>query len=98
MVRRLLPLVLLAACTGEPAEPWQRADRTPPTAGETFMCHDEARRQAGARYPDAPPREARGLPRIEDQRRFPAEIKFFEQCMTRQGFVRVAAPPAHPAS
>jgi hypothetical protein len=93
----LLAVLALASCAGQQAEPWQRPDRTPPTASETFYCHDEAQRQAGVRYPGQPPREQRGLPRIEDQREFPAEIRFFEQCMTRRGFVRASAPLAAPA-
>jgi hypothetical protein len=96
--RAWLALLVVAGCATGSADRWQRSDdRTPPTASETFYCHDEAQRQAGVRYPGQPPREQRGLPRIEDQREFPAEIRFFEQCMTRQGFVRASAPLAAPA-
>lgn len=89
----LLPLALLAvaACTGR-AEPWMAVDGAPPKVSEVAYCHDEGRRQATARYPDQPPREDRGLPRISDERKFPAEIRFYEQCMTRLGYVRVATP------
>lgn len=93
---RLLPFVLLplvlASCDGRRAEPWERPDHTPPTSAEVFYCHQEAHRQALARYPDRPANEQRNLPAIEDDRRFPAEIRFYEQCMTRQSFVRVVAP------
>lgn len=91
---RLLPLAVLAlaACTGRPAAPWERADGARPNASEVAYCHDEARRQASARYPAQPPREDRGLPRISDEREFPAEIRFYEQCMTRLGYGRVSAP------
>jgi hypothetical protein len=91
---RLVSLAVLAvaACTGQTAEPWEGPDRAPPKASEVGYCHDEARRQASVRYPAQPPREERGLPRISDQREFPAEIRFFEQCMKRLGYMRVAAP------
>ena len=87
-------LLGLAACTAPAGgDRWERpADRTLPTASESIYCRDEARRQAAVRYPDQPPREQRGLPRLEDQRRFPAEIQFYDQCMRRAGFVRVPAP------
>src|SRR5690349_9668160 len=95
-IPRLVSLAVLAVagCAGQPAEPWEGPDRTPPKASEVGYCHDEARRQASVRYPPQPPREERGLPRISDQREFPAEIRFYEQCMTRLGYVRVAAPNA----
>jgi hypothetical protein len=95
-VHRLLPFVLLAlaACSGQPPEPWVRADHTPPTAGEASFCREEGRRQAGTLYPSQAPNDARGLPRTTDERNFPAEIRFYEQCMTRQGFVRASAAPA----
>jgi hypothetical protein len=31
---------------------------------------------------------------MPDDRRFPAEIRFYEQCMTRLGYVRASAAPA----
>jgi hypothetical protein len=40
------------------------------------------------RYPDQIRRDASGVVRIEDERRFPAHVGFFEQCMRRKGFVR----------
>ncbi len=91
---RLVPLVLLvAACAMPPGERWERpADHALPSVSESGYCRDEARRQALMRYPDQPPREERGLPRIEDEHKFPAELRFYEQCMTRSGFVRVSAP------
>jgi hypothetical protein len=95
---RLLPfalIVLVAACAGQPAEPWEKPDHTPPTVAETSFCHQEARRQAGSLYPDQAPNGAVGTPHISDERRFPAEVSFYEQCMTRSGFARVAQPPAH---
>ena len=94
MLERLLPLLLLAACAATPpGDRWERpADHTQPTASESGYCRDEGRRQAAVRYPDQPPREERGLPRMDDQRRFPAEIQFYEQCMRRSGFLRVSAP------
>ena len=96
---RLLPVAVLllglqlAACSGQPAaEPWEKPDHTPPTATDTSYCRDEARRQAHILYPSQPASESRGLPRTTDQRNFPAEIRFYEQCMTRLGYVRAAAP------
>src|SRR5690348_15628100 len=99
---RLMPFAVLVlglqlgACTNPPsaAEPWQRPDGTPPTATDTSYCRDEARRQANILYPAQPASDARGLPRVTDQRNFPAEIRFYEQCMTRRGYVRAAAPAA----
>lgn len=93
-VVRLLPLVLMAvaACADRPAEPWEGPGHTPPKVSEVAYCHDEGRRQASVRYPAQPPREERGLPRISDEREFPAEIRFYEQCMTRLGYRRVSAP------
>jgi len=93
MVGRFLPLLLLAACAATPpGERWERPDHTPPLASESIYCRDEARRQAAVRYPDQPAREDRGLPRISDERKFPAEIRFYELCMTRAGFTRVSTP------
>jgi hypothetical protein len=90
---RLLPLLLLvAACSSAPPEPWARADGAPPGAADVSDCRFQARNQAGLRYPDQPPNVARGLPSIQDERRFPAEIRFYEECMTRKGFVRTSAP------
>ena len=83
----------LAACTGQsPAEQWARPDGAPPSATDTSNCRQEARRQANILYPAQPASEARGLPRTTDQRNFPAEVRFYEQCMTRLGYVRAAAP------
>lgn len=82
----------LAACSGQPpADPWERPGHTPPSATDTSYCHQEARRQADILYPAQPASEARGLPRITDQRNFPAEVRFYEQCMKRLGYVRAAA-------
>ena len=90
----LLPFTLfaLSACAGQPPDPWERPDHTPPSVSETSFCREDARRQASSLYPDQAPNDAVGLPRTSDQRRFPAEIRFYEQCMTRQGFVRASAP------
>jgi hypothetical protein len=92
---RLLPFALLAlaaACAGQPPEPWEKPDHTLPTATETSYCHQDSRRQAETLYPDRAPNDAVGQPRITDERRFPAEIRLYEQCMTRSGFARVVAP------
>ena len=83
----------LAACTGQsPAEPWARPDGAPPTATDTSYCRQEGLRQANILYPAQPASEARGRPRTTDQRNFPAEIRFYEQCMMRRGYVRAPAP------
>ena len=88
----------LAACSGQPAaEPWEKPDHTRPTATDTSYCRGEALRQANILYPSQPASEARGLPRTTDQRNFPAEIRFYEQCMTRLGYVRAGVPTAAPA-
>ena len=98
LTARLLPFAVLAfalqlaACSGQSAEPWEKADHMPPTATDTSYCREEARRQANILYPAQPASEARGRPRITDQRNFPAEIRFYERCMTRLGYVRAAAP------
>jgi hypothetical protein len=101
---RLLPFAMLglglhlAACTNHPpAEPWVRPDGAPPTATDTSYCRQEARRQANILYPSQPANDARGLPRTTDQRNFPAEIRFYEQCMTRLGYRRAGVPAAAPA-
>lgn len=99
---RLMPFAMLTlglqlgACTNPPpaAEPWQKPDHALPTATDASYCRDEARRQANILYPAQPASEARGLPRITDQRNFPAEIRFYEQCMTRLGYVRAGGPTA----
>ncbi|HLG49083.1 MAG TPA: hypothetical protein VKY24_22755 [Reyranella sp.] len=96
-VARILPFAALAlvACAGQPpAEPWQRPDGTPTTATDTSYCRQEGRRQANILYPGAPPNDARGLPRTTDARNFPAEVRFYEQCMTRLGYVRANTAPA----
>jgi hypothetical protein len=95
LVLPVLPALILlavAACATAQSEPWARPDGTAPPVTEVGDCHFEARRQAIVRYPDQPRREERGIPAIEDERRFPAEIRFFEQCMTRKGYARVVAP------
>jgi hypothetical protein len=84
-------VLALAACSGQPPQPWERPDHTPPTASETSYCREEARRQGGTLYPDRPPNDAAGVPRQSDDRRFASEVRFYEQCMTRSGFVRAAA-------
>jgi hypothetical protein len=89
-----LAMLVAAACAGQPpAEPWQRPDGGAPSVTDTSFCRQEARRQANVLYPGAPANDARGLPRTTDERNFPAEIQFYEQCMTRLGYMR-AAPPA----
>ena len=88
-------LLVLAACSSQPpAEPWQRPDGTPTTATDTSNCRQEARRQANILYPGAPPDDAVGRPRITDPGNFPAEVRFYEQCMTRLGYVRASVAPA----
>ena len=66
---------------------------TPPTVTDTSFCRQEGRRQAETLYPDRTPNDAVGVPRTPDDRRFPAEIRFYEQCMTRLGYVRASATP-----
>jgi hypothetical protein len=92
----LLPFAFLAlaACSSQPPEPWEKPDHTPPTVTETSYCHQDARRQAETLYPDRAPNDAVGQPRTSDERRFPTEIRLYEQCMTRSGFVRAAVAPA----
>jgi hypothetical protein len=91
---RFLPLAMLAlaACSGQPADPWQRPDGTPTNATDTSYCRQEARQQANVLYPGAPPNDALGRPRTTDERNFPAELRFYEHCMTRLGYVRAGAP------
>jgi hypothetical protein len=98
--RHLLPFAMLglglqlAACSGQPPpDPWERPDHAPPSATDTSYCRQEARRQAHILYPGQAPNDARGLPRTTDQRNFPAEVRFYEQCMTRLGYVRAGAAP-----
>jgi hypothetical protein len=89
MAPRLLPLLLLAACAGAPPpDRWERSDHAPVSSSDSLSCRAEARRQAEILYPDREPNDAAGRPRMTDQRNFPAEIRFFDQCMTRLGYVR----------
>lgn len=88
-----LAVLALACCSGQPPEPWERPDHTPPTVTDTAFCHNEGRRQASTLYPDRAANDVRGLPRTSDDRRFPAEVRFYEQCMTRLGYVRASAAP-----
>ena len=78
------------ACTSQPQSGgWEHEDdRGRPRVSETSECHDEARRRAEIRYPD-PPRETAGRtwPQYNNDRRFPAEVGFFNECMRRKGFV-----------
>lgn len=88
-------MLALGACVTISGDRWERPeDHSLPSPSQTLYCHEEARRQASVRYPDQPVRDDRGLPRIPDDRKFPAEIRFYEQCMTRAGFVRVSGPAA----
>ncbi|HEY4171342.1 MAG TPA: hypothetical protein VGM96_31410 [Reyranella sp.] len=73
-------------------------DGTPPAVTDTSFCRQEGRRQAYILYPGQAPNDARGLPRTTDQRNFPAEIRFYEQCMTRLGYVRASMAPARQRS
>lgn len=99
--RRAMPFAILviglhlAACTNQPpAEPWRKPDGAPPTATDTSYCRQEGRRQANILYPGQPANDARGLPRTTDQRNFSAEVRFYEQCMTRLGYLRAYTTPA----
>lgn len=83
---------VLAACSGQPAEPWQRPDGTLTTATDTSYCRQEARRQANILYPPQRTNDVRGLLRTPDQRNFPAEVRFYEECMIRLGYVRASVP------
>ena len=77
-------VVRLAGCSTLQVEPWERRDdRSTPTTADTSDCHMEARRRATAQYPG---QLNRFMYRTEDERRFPAEISYFEQCMQRKGF------------
>ena len=51
---------------GQPPEPWEKADHTPPTVTETSYCRQDSRRQAEILYPDRAPNDAIGQPRISD--------------------------------
>jgi hypothetical protein len=93
-IPRLVPLLLaVAACSGQsPPQPWERADRTPPSVTDTSYCRQEARRQADTLYPGQAPNDAVGRPRTTDDRNFAAEVGFYNQCMTRLGYMRASAP------
>ena len=85
----LLPLAVLAlaACARQAPEPWERRDHTPPSVADTSFCRNEARQQAGTLYT-----ASGGIPGSGDMGRFPAEIGYYDQCMTRLGYVKVGAP------
>jgi hypothetical protein len=82
----LCPFVLLGLLGCLQTDPWvRRDDQSTPTIADTSDCHMEARRLATAQYPRQVNRFMYGT---EDERRFPAEISIFEQCMRRTGFTR----------
>jgi hypothetical protein len=91
-VRSLGLAFALAACASPQAEPWAAADGTSPSVAEVGDCHVEANRQSAVRYPDQVRRDSGSVVRFENDRRFPAHIGFFEQCMERKGYVRASAP------
>jgi hypothetical protein len=80
----------LAACTLQPpGEGWERPqDRTPANVTDTSACHIDARRQAEIRYPQQSYEQMGRWPRYDDDRRFPAEMAFYRECMLRMGYVR----------
>ena len=93
---RLAPLALLvlAACAGQPvaqSPSWEKPDHTPVSGSDSSYCRQEARRQADILYPGQAPNDAAGRPRTTDPRNFSAEIGFYDQCMTRLGYVRAPA-------
>jgi hypothetical protein len=82
-----LAIFVLGSCV-QAQDPWVRKDDgSPPAVGDTSDCRIEAARSASFRYPDQP-RQGQSGPSVEDDRRFPAELEFYNQCMTRKGFVR----------
>jgi hypothetical protein len=90
MTRTLVQLAVLAlgGCSQVQADPWVRKDDgSLPMAGDTSDCRIEAARLAAFRYPNQP-RPGQTGPSMEDERRFPAEIEMYNQCMGRKGFVR----------
>ena len=94
-IHQLVSRALLALAAGASpalAQAWEKPDHTPPSVTDTSYCREESRRQAGTLYPGQAANDAIGRPAISDQRNFSAEIKFYEQCMTRLGYVR--AEPA----
>lgn len=83
-------LALAGACGGASAERWERPeDHAPAGVTETSDCRVDARRQAEARYPQQPIEQIGRLPNYDDDRRFPAEMTFYRDCMRRKGYVRV---------
>ena len=90
-----LAVLALAACARQAPEPWERPDHTQPTVADTSLCHNEARTQAGTLYSGGSPNTAfGGYPGDSDPGRFPAEIGFYDRCMTRLGYVQVGASRA----
>jgi hypothetical protein len=66
---------------------WQNpVDRSIPTVGDISECRADARRQAHLRYPDQAVQEQRSVRYISSPDRFPAENRFFEECIRRKGF------------
>jgi hypothetical protein len=87
----MLLVLTLTGCAGRQSEHWERQDdRSPPGMSETSDCRFQARRQAEIQYPDRPREQAGRFPGYDD-RRFPAELAFYEECMRRKGFVRMNA-------
>ena len=89
-----LALCGLAAC-GTPPSGWERAeDNSAARVSDISQCRSESARLAISRYPDQIQQSAGTTHRISDPERFSAELRLFDQCMTRLGYRRAAAKPA----
>lgn len=85
--------LVAGACAPSPQDnTWENpADHSSPTFTDISECRTDARRQAYLRYPDQAVRERDMVRYTSNPDRFPAENRFFEQCIGRKGFQRVQA-------
>ena len=85
----------LAACAGTPPSGWVRAeDNSAARAGDMAQCRSEATRLAIARYPDQIQQSGGTTHRISHPDRFAAELRLYDECMTRLGYRRAETKPA----
>jgi hypothetical protein len=91
----LATFILLGACAAaEPRDTWERPDdRSRASARDISGCMSEAQRRTAALYPVLPPEEQARMPAADGTFRLPLQMGFYNDCMRRKGFVRIAPHP-----